>query len=306
MNAVVKTVVIETLGASRAAAAVGLSPWQTPFQLYLEMLGQLPANDPNAEEPLYLEMGEALEPIAIRRLEKRLKVKVADRQLRVADPEWPRRHVTMDGRINDDEYVEAKSTGFADPEEWGDEDEEDAVPMQYYIQCQHGMACNGCTYAWIPLIVTNRQFRLYRVKRNDDVIAELTEKEREFLARVDARDPPPPTSLEDIKLRWPSHIESKRITANPEIARLLTEHAKQREAEKVAKASKEYLQLTIVKNMADAAELMDSVGNILATFKQAKSSSKFNEDQFSIDHPALYAKYLRDIPGSRRFLNKLK
>lgn len=306
MNAVVATAVIGTLGASRAAVAVGLSPWQTPYQLYLEMLGQLPANDPNAEDPLHLEMGQVLEPVAIRRLEKRLRVSVTDRQLRVVDPSWPRRHVTMDGRINDEEYVEAKSTGFADPTEWGDEEEEDAVPMQYYIQCQHGMACNGCTYAWIPLIVTNRQFRIYRVRRNDEVIAELTAKEREFLARIDARDPPPPSSLEDIKLRWTSHVEHKRMPATAEVARLVNRHARNRRLLKAAESRKEALQLAITAHMSDAAELVDVAGDLLATFKQAKASKKFNEDQFAIDHPALYAKYLRDVPGSRRFLNKLK
>ena len=306
MNAALQTAVVESLGASRAAAAVGLSPWQTPYQLYLEMLGQLPANDPNVEDPLYLEMGEVLEPIAIRRLEKRLKVKVSDRQLKVVDSSWPRRHVTMDGRINDEEYVEAKSTGFADPAEWGDEDEEDAVPMQYYIQCQHGMACNGCTYAWIPLIVTNRQFRIYRVRRNDDVITKLTSKEREFLARVDARDPPPPTSLEDVKLRWPSHVEKKSVPATAEIARLVNRHARNRRLLKAAETRKDALQLAITAHMGDGAELVDVRGAPLATFKQAKSSKKFNEDQFAIEHPDLYAKYLRDVPGSRRFLNKLK
>ncbi len=306
MNAALQTAIVESLGASRAAAAVGLSPWQTPYQLYLEMLGQQPANDPRAEDPLHLEMGHALEPIAIRRLEKQLKVRVTDRQLKVVDSAWPRRHVTMDGRINDEEYVEAKSTGFADPAEWGDEEEEDAVPMQYYIQCQHGMACNGCTYAWMPLIVTNRQFRIYRVRRNDDVIAELTAKEREFLERVDARDPPPPTSLEDIALRWPSHVDNKRVSATAEIVRLVNRHARNRRLLKAAESRKDALQLAITAHMSDAAELVNAAGDPLATFKQAKGSKKFDEDKFAIEHPAIYAKYLRDVPGSRRFLNKVK
>jgi len=306
VNAAIQTAIVDTLGASRAAAAVGQSPWQTPYQLYLEMLGQLPANDPNAEDPLYLEMGEVLEPVAIRRLEKRLKVKVTDRQLKVIDPSWPRRHVTMDGRINDEEYVEAKSTGFADPAEWGDEEEEDAVPMQYYLQCQHGMACNGCIYAWMPLIVTNRQFRIYRVRRNDAVIESLTAREREFMARVDAREPPPMTSLDDVKIRWPSHVEHRRVTATSEIARLVRRHARNRRLLKAAESRRDALQLAIATFMAESAELVDVAGESLATFKQAKSSKKFNEAQFALDNPQVYARYLKDVPGSRRFLNKVK
>ena len=43
---------------------------------------------------------------------------------------------------------------------------------------------------------------------------------------------------------------------------------------------------------------------VIATWKTAKDSMKFNEKQFAAEHPELYADYLRTVAGSRRFLIK--
>src|SRR5437660_2439561 len=176
------------LGASDAAPAVGLSPWTTPFWLYLEKLGELPKPEGDAahREALYLEMGEALEPVALAQFCRRSNLQITDRQRKITDPEWPRRWVRVDALSSDGGYVEAKSAGFADPEEWGEELEDDAIPMHYLIQVQHGLACSGLSHAWVPLIISNRQFRLYRVKRDPELIQLLTQREREFWACVES------------------------------------------------------------------------------------------------------------------------
>lgn len=290
------------LGASDAAPAVGLSPWVTQYQLYLEKTGAAPAG--NDDETLYLEMGEALEPVALSRFTKKTHFTVSDRQKKVVDPQWPRRWVRLDGLSSDGGLIEAKSTGFADPDEWGDELEDDAIPMHYLMQVQHGLACTGLQHAWMPLIISNRQFRLYRVKRDEELIELLTTREREFWTRVEARDPPAPANLEDAKLRWPSHV-AKRSQATEEVAVALAEHRAVKERIKAAEIEEERLKLIVQQHMGDAAELVDVSGNVLCTWKQAKASQVFDEKKFAAENPAVYSRYLFDRPGSRRFLNKL-
>ena len=147
------------LGASDAAAAVGLSKWKTPYQLWQEKLG-IAANDDHDAEALHLEMGNALEPLAIARFERKQKLTVSDRQVRVVDPTWDKRWVTVDGLASDGGLVEAKSVGFADPREWGDEFDDGAIPMHYLLQTQHAMACTVASHTWVPVIELNRQFRI--------------------------------------------------------------------------------------------------------------------------------------------------
>ena len=56
--------------------------------------------------------------------------------------------------------------------------------------------------------------------------------------------------------------------------------------------------------MGENDTLADIDGSILATFKSAKGSKKFNMDRFKQDNPSLYEMYIDDVAGSRRFLLK--
>ena len=295
------------LGASDAAAAVGLSPWKSPYQLWLEKLGRELALDPDAqhEEALHLELGRALEPVALAHFCRKTNLTISRQQERVIDPNWSKRWVSLDAWASDGTPVEAKTTGFADPAEWGDEFEDGAIPMYILLQNQHSLACTGAPYAWVPLIVSNRQFRLYRVTRDDDLIQLLTQKEMAFWTMVLTEEAPPATTIEDVKLRWPSD-NGKKVQATAEVAAKIAEHAMVRTKVKQLGDEKDVLELAIKLAMADCSELVDVEGLPLVTWRQAKASRRFHEDKFALENPALYAKYLRDIPGSRRFLNKLK
>lgn len=44
--------------------------------------------------------------------------------------------------------------------------------------------------------------------------------------------------------------------------------------------------------------------SVIATWKSAKDTEKFDAKRFSIEHPELYEEYLVKQPGSRRFLIK--
>ncbi|MGH8220326.1 MAG: YqaJ viral recombinase family protein [Steroidobacteraceae bacterium] len=298
----------EGLGASDAPSAVGLSPWKTQYQLFREKLG-LPSSGTSEEElreKLHIQMGEALEPVALAQFCKKSRLQVSERQRKIVDPAWSRRWVRVDALSSDGGYVEAKSTGFADPDEWGDENEDGAIPMHYLIQAQHGLACGGFAHAWVPLIISNRQFRLYRVKRDEELIQLLTERERAFWQLVEAKEPPAPTNLEDVKLRWPSHKHGEFKRATSEIDAAMHRHAQVRDQIKTLAGEKEQLELAVKTYLADCSELVAVEGaGLICTWRQAKASQVFNEDKFALEHPDLYRTYLTERPGSRRFLNKV-
>lgn len=290
------------LGASDAAAAVGLSKWKSPYELWLEKTGQAPSDvDPEA---LPIVMGNVLEAVVLAQFTKRTGLTVTRRQEQVVDPSWPIRWVTLDGMASDGGLVEAKSAGFADPAEWGDEHEDDAVPMQYYLQCQHGLACTDAPFAYMPLVVLNRQFRLYRIQRNDEVIQQLTEQERLFWACVEERIAPDPVSLEDAALRWPTDTAAE-IVASSEVVSLVHQIKDLREQEKALRLSIDGVRLQIEKYMGEHGALTPAAGaKPLITWKQAKPTRVLDTDALRAAHPYLCSKYEIERPGSRRFLVK--
>ena len=290
------------LGASDCPAAVGLSKWQSPYELWLEKTGQRPADvDPEA---LPILMGHALEPVVLRHFTKRTGLAVSRPQERVVDPSWPVRWVTLDGVAEDGIPIEAKSAGFADPAEWGDEYEDDAVPLPYYLQAHHNMACTGAEAVYMPLIILNRQFRLYRIRRDDEVIAQLTAGEKLFWACVESRIPPDPVSIEDAALRWPTDTAAG-IVADARITELAATLRERKASLKTVEQEIEELELGIKAFMGEHGVLLPpGGGKPLVTWRQAKPSHLLDRDALRAAHPALYTQFEIERPGSRRFLVK--
>jgi putative phage-type endonuclease len=295
----------EGLGASDAAPAIGKSPWVTRYKLYLEKIGDAPPEDPD-DVPVHLEIGNVLEPVNLRRFTRKTGLIVTDRQRKFVDPKWARRWVAVDGMASDGGYIEAKSTGFIDPSEWGPELNDDAVPAHYLIQTQHGLGCSGLSHCWMPLITTTRQFRVYRIRRDQELIDLIFDAEQKFWRHVEQRDPPPIMTLDDVSLRWPSDIPEKRSVATLEFMEDLQTFVDLKDEAKALDLNVEHYKLHVAKFIADASEIVDGDGQLVCTYRQAKPSMKFDEDRFERENPLLYAKYLKEVPGSRRLLPKIK
>ena len=183
------------IGASEAPVILGLSPWRTRLDLWLEKTGH---GEPQAET-LPMRVGTALEPVVLRAFEDERGVAVTDRQRRFVDPRLPWRWATVDG-IAGSALVEAKTTGSADG--WG-EPGTDQVPPHYVAQVQHAMACAELEIAYIPVLIAARDFRVYEVRRDDTIIAAITDAEAEFWSRVQSGEAPPLQAPTDARIRWP-------------------------------------------------------------------------------------------------------
>ena len=66
----------------------------------------------------------------------------------------------------------------------------------------------------------------------------------------------------------------------------------------------EKLQVEIQKFMGVNSELVTLDGRVLATWKSAKGSMKFDAKLFEKSMPDVYKSYVREVAGSRRFLVK--
>lgn len=188
-------------GASDAAAICNQSPYTSPFEMYLKATGQIQDNRTEAQE-LQLDIGLELEPVILNLYEKREGVKVERDLPMYLSAEIPFMGASLDAKIpgsEDKRIIDSKSSNFRmfdesgdDPNKFGKEGT-DEVPYYILFQAQHQMSVMGSQRVDFPVLVDARGFKIYTVNRNDDLIEQIIEAEREMYERIINADPPSPT-----------------------------------------------------------------------------------------------------------------
>lgn len=286
------------LGGSDAAAALGLSPWKTPFQLYLEKRGQVTPED--LSENAAVMWGTALEEAVLGRYAERTGLRVRRVAENARHPDHPFMIANLDAKVTGEPIgVEAKTTNVFQANDatlWG-EPETDQVPESYLVQCQHYMAVKGYVRFDVALFCgTHEDIRIYRVPRNEKLIAALIEREAAFWRCVTEGVAPAPVDYADAARVFARSTPSKTIQATPELRSLVKQFSIAKQSLKVYDADEDRLKTLIASAMGDAEVIVDGVDAKgkpleLLTWK-AQKQSDFRIASFKADHPDLYAAYL--------------
>lgn len=122
------------IGASDAPVVMNVSPWKTPFQLYVEKTSEVAENNSNFIQ----ERGNRLEPMIRRRAELHFNNDFKAQTFQHKDWSWMR--CSMDGVTEDLQLgVEIKYVGLEDFEGA----QKGICPEKYYPQVQHQYAVSG-------------------------------------------------------------------------------------------------------------------------------------------------------------------
>lgn len=285
------------LGGSDAAAAVGMSKWKTPRQVYLEKIGEAETVE---NEPM--RWGTILEPI--------VRQEYCNQTGRIVIAPGLIRHATRDciffnadGIADACRLFEGKTARTA--EGWG-EPGTDEVPPEYMLQVQHGMAVLGLEVADVAVLIGGSDFRIYTVAADEELQSLLLEQEERFwVDHVLARVPPKATTPEDIRRMWRVSSGTK-VTAEPNVAAAVVQAANVKATIKALEEYSEALAGAIQSQMQDAAELVSDEGDLLATWKNVNGIRRFNVAKFKEVHPTLYEMFLSEPAPQRRFLLKTK
>ena len=178
------------LGGSDAPIIVGLSPYRTASQLYLDKIGEGVPQRVNK----WMQRGLDLEPEARRAYEARTGNAIEPCTL--LHPDWPIMRASLDGRTFDGEIcVEIKAPGMYDHTyaRGG------AVPKHYMPQCQHLLAVSGASVLHYWSYRPDDPPALIVVEPDREYIEQLIALEREFWGYVERREPPPLTARERMK-----------------------------------------------------------------------------------------------------------
>ena len=287
------------IGGSDAAAVLGLSPFKTPYQLFAEKTG-LVADEDLSDKPAVM-WGTALEEAILVRYAERTGKKVR----RVPENARHSQHTFMianlDAKVEGERVgVEAKTTNVFQAKDtalWG-ELETDQVPEAYLIQCQHYMAVKGYVRFDVALFAgTHEDIRIYRVPRNETLIAALIEREAAFWRCVTEGIPPKPVDYEDALRIFPRSTPGKAIAATDEARTLLANLAAAKAQLKEYGELEDRLKTALAEMMGDATAIVDGVdkkGKPIPLVTWTTQSTKLLDGaRLLAEQPTIYQAYLK-------------
>jgi putative phage-type endonuclease len=230
----------KTVGASEVAAILGMSPWKSPFALYLEKVGEV---EVSGEETAWQRWGNILEPAICDEYSAQTGRKVVDHgryAVRYSET-CPHLSATLDREVlaydeRGPGCMDAKSAHFVKAKEW-----EDGAPLLYQVQLQAQMEVTGYKWGSLAVLIGGSDFRWCDVERNENFIAHMRRKVAEFWHCVETRTPPEVdgslSTAEVLKKLYPN--DSGEAVALPGDAATWTdEYMSACDAEKAAVAQK--------------------------------------------------------------------
>ncbi len=172
------------IGASDIAAVAGLSRYRSPFDVYLDKIGQAA---PPAETAA-MHWGHLLEPVVAREWAERHQVRIRRHRAMIRHPQHPWAYAHLDFEVPG-AILEIKTAGHYAADQWG-EDGTDMVPPEYMMQVQWQLACTGRPVGYLAALIGAHTYHDYIVPRDQDVIDSLLVIGEAFWERVQSRTPP--------------------------------------------------------------------------------------------------------------------
>ena len=295
------------IGSSDAAAAVGLNPYQSALELWMQKTGRahlLPVDDPNDEEsPMY--WGHILEPIVAAHYTKRTgrRVRKINAVLQHPDPDKGWMLANIDREVTgceDVQILECKTAGINGARLW-----KEGVPEYVQLQVMHQLAVTGKQAADVAVLLGGQHLEIHRITRDEAMIRNLIQLERAFWQLVETDTPPAADGSDsaDLALRclYPQDAGSAvDFSDDPTLSAVFADLAsiRGRIAEDEQREAK--LKQCLQQAMGDASRARFETGEV--SWKRAKDSVVLDVATLLKEQPELLQRYPLTKRGSRRFL----
>ncbi|CAE6969220.1 hypothetical protein R69608_07184 [Paraburkholderia nemoris] len=292
------------IGGSDAAAAVGLSPYLSPLELWLIKTGRdanLPKPDANdTTEPVY--WGTLLEPIVAASYTKQTGNRVRRINAVLRHPTIPFMLANIDREVvgnRDVQLLECKTAGEFGARLW-----RDGVPEYVQLQLQHQLAVTGRQAVDVAALLCGQKLEVHRIERNDGVIARLIELEAAFWRHVETDTPPPADGSESadraLRCLYPGTGGTVDFTDDRRLSSVFSDLVAVRAEIEGHEAIEAKLKQTIQQAMREADRAEFETGSV--SFRRSRDGTGIDLQRLLADHPELAAQYAITKPGSRRFL----
>ena len=293
------------IGSSDAAAAVGLNPYKSQLELWLEKTGRdggLPKTAPNDEtSPMY--WGTLLESIVAAHYTKRTGHKVRRINAVLQHPREAWMLANLDREVMgapDVQILECKTAGMNGARLW-----KGGVPEYIQLQVMHQLAVTGKQAADVAVLICGQELQIHRIERDEAMIGKLIELERQFWRYVELDQEPPADGSDsaDVALRclYPQDSgQTLDLSHESEMSAAFSDLLAIRQLLTTNSLLEAQLKQRIQQRMGDATKAVFDTGNV--TWKRSKDGAGLDTASLLKDQPDLLQRYTLVKPGSRRFL----
>lgn len=308
------------IGGSDIAAILGLSPWRTPVDVYLDKIGATPL-ETDLGEPAY--WGTVLEDVVATEFTRRTgrRVQRVNGILHHPSHDWARASIdralviegtkaradggTLKGAAG---LLECKTGGAHALQHWQGLDGSDSLPVHYAAQCMWYLAVTGLEVCEVAALIGGQNYLLRRVERDEATIAAMLEQAEAFWRGhvLERRAPEPRTGDDAAKLFPQDTGELIDISRDPDALALVNDLRAASARLDEVEAERDALMDRIKARIGEASGLALD-GKALVTWKAAKPSARTDWKAVAAalaPPPELIQQYTQTIAGSRRFLTK--
>jgi len=269
-------------------------------QVILEKLGLSPRPDLSGIEAV--QMGHVMQPVIGQLAQQKLKMELKDADYSLAHPKepWLRSHfdfISADGKI----LVEAKNYN-ANVRNKFDADS-GIIPAADMAQLIHEAACHNVERIVLAVLFGGQNFEVFDFHITEGQKEELIKDMAKFWARVETKQPLDPATAEEARLLYAQSAPTT-ITATSGVEQALEALKMVKSQIKALEEREEQIAAAVQGFMGVNSELVSYDGKVLATWRSAKASKKFDSKLFQSAMPDIYEQFVVEAPGSRRFLTK--
>jgi putative phage-type endonuclease len=286
------------IGGSEVAIILGLSPYKSKFELWLEKTKQIKRPQVNNN---FVEWGNILEPVVREKFRKETGFKVFQNNFVLQHDIHDFMIANIDGEVIDPNragrgILEIKTTREHNRKDW-----EHGCPIYYQAQCQHYMAVTGYEYAYICCLIGGNTFVYHLIERDDWTIDKMIQAEMEFMHQVKNRIAPMighgKSETDWLHSIYPNAIEDEMFIPVV-IEELALEYMTLSEQVKA-----KTFRMDEIKNQIklEGKEFKTLRGNRLKISMPAIQKILFDSKKFSEDHPDLYNQYKTKESNYRGF-----
>jgi len=291
------------IGSSDAAAAVGLNPYKSQLELWMEKTGRdadLPKPDPkDTTEPVY--WGTLLEPIVAASYTQKTGRKVRKVNAVLQHPQFPFMLANLDREVVGSPLVqilECKTAGEFGARLW-----KDGVPEYVQLQVQHQLAVANKQAADVAVLICGQRLEVHRILRDDELIARLIHLEAKFWEYVTSDTPPPADGSESadraLRTLYPGNSTTVDFSDDRRLSSTFADLVALRADIQAREEQAEQMKQTLIQAMGDASTAQFETGCV--SFKRSKDGTRLDVGRLLLNHPELALEYAITKPGTRRF-----
>lgn len=243
------------VGGANVAGILGISPFRTPLDEYLLISGER-EEVITPERAEFFEDRRDLEPWAAKKFTRKTGLQIVRTNERYQDASFPWAKAEVDFEVEDGGNGETKTVHPNAVRDWGDPDAGEEPPLYVTAQAMWGMGVHPATHCYVQALIGFDDYRLYRIERDDALIAEIRQRVADFWRwHIEMRRPPEPIRVEDL-LKLYERDSGRAVEATADIRDSLEALCAERQALKLHEARKEVHEYAIKAFMRDATTLL--------------------------------------------------